>query len=107
MPKLSFPIHAQTHCPLTPMLTMKRWLFECIIWGYKLPDYVTISNNKHDRNLLTGFRNETCCGRDGRTRPSVKISVIWATPPHGRNGRLIFTFREPSWMMVAADSSET
>jgi len=53
MPKVSFPTRVQTHCPLTPMLTMKRELFEYIIRGYGLPDYVTISNNKHDRYLLT------------------------------------------------------
>jgi len=98
MPKLSFPSHVQTHCPLTPKLTLKRGLFEYIIRGYRLPDYVTISNNKRDRYLLTGFRNETCSGKDGRTRPSVQISAIWAATPHTRNGRRIFTFREPSWM---------
>jgi len=89
------------------MLTMKRRFFEYIIRGYGLPDYVIISNNKHDRYLLTGFRNETCSGKVGRTTLSVQISVIWATTPHSRNVRGIFTFREPSWMMVTADSSET
>jgi hypothetical protein len=103
MPKFSFS-HSFSNTQSLGTSARKRGLLKYATRGHTLPHYTTTSNNKLYWNMLNGFRDES--RTDGRTRPSVIISTTRAAMQCSSYGKSMFTFREPSWMLEQADSSE-